>query len=198
MLPKTTLPVYSVMVCDDPLYACHRGLDSDDSSDADSEDSNAENDWRNDYPDEDEDGLADGASVGEDDMVRAVEDLDLGMMMPNPLCVCLLLLVWPCVIGCFLFCLVDGERELSSDEDYVRYDENEEDGFAYPRHDGVLYTDEEDDSDSEAEGINREDVRRYGTAYARYKARILREEKRDQAAGSSSSSSSTEDLNVYD
>ncbi|XP_040168619.1 probable RNA polymerase II nuclear localization protein SLC7A6OS [Anopheles arabiensis] len=159
----------SVMVCDDPLYACHRGLDSDDSSDADSEDSNAENDWRNDYPDEDEDGLADGASVGEDDMVRAVEDLDL-----------------------------DGERELSSDEDYVRYDENEEDGFAYPRHDGVLYTDEEDDSDSEAEGINREDVRRYGTAYARYKARILREEKRDQAAGSSSSSSSTEDLNLYD
>ena len=76
------------MVCDDPLYACHRGLDSDDSSDADSEDSNAENDWRNDYPDEDEDGLADGASVGEDDMVRAVEDLDLGMMMLNPLRVC--------------------------------------------------------------------------------------------------------------
>uniref|UniRef100_A0A182NUI1 Probable RNA polymerase II nuclear localization protein SLC7A6OS n=1 Tax=Anopheles dirus TaxID=7168 RepID=A0A182NUI1_9DIPT len=155
----------SVMVCDDPLYSSHRGLDSDDSSDADSEDSNAENNWRNDYPDEDENQYAD--SVGEEDMVRAVEDLDL-----------------------------DGERELSSDEDYVRYASGEDDGFAYPRDDGVLYTEEEDDSDSETEGVNREDVRRYGTAYARYKARILREEKRGHAE--SSSSSSEENFDLYD
>uniref|UniRef100_A0A182QPY2 Probable RNA polymerase II nuclear localization protein SLC7A6OS n=1 Tax=Anopheles farauti TaxID=69004 RepID=A0A182QPY2_9DIPT len=154
----------SVMVCDDPLYSSHRWLDSDDSSDADSEDSNAENNWRNDYPDEDENQYAE--SVGEEDMVRAVEDLDL-----------------------------DGERELSSDEDYVRYDSGE-DGFAYPRDDGVMYTDEEDDTDSETEGVNRDDVRRYGTAYARYKARILREEKLDHTA--STSSSSEENFDLYD
>ncbi|XP_035914851.1 probable RNA polymerase II nuclear localization protein SLC7A6OS [Anopheles stephensi] len=160
----------SVMVCDDPLYASHRGLDSDDSSEVDSEDSNAEDNWRNDYPDEDE-----GESIGDEDMVRAVEDLDL-----------------------------DGERELSSDDDPVLYDdgaveEDGEDGFVYPRHDDVLYTDEEEDSDSEAEGVNRDDVRRYGTAYARYKARILREEKRGHGADSSSSSSSTEEnFDLYD
>uniref|UniRef100_A0A182TA64 Probable RNA polymerase II nuclear localization protein SLC7A6OS n=1 Tax=Anopheles maculatus TaxID=74869 RepID=A0A182TA64_9DIPT len=158
----------SVMVCDDPLYSTHRGLDSDDSSDVDSEDSNAENNWRNDYPDE-------GESIGDEDMVRAVEDIDL-----------------------------DGERELSSDDDHVLYDNDNDDddegenGFAYPRHDGVLYTDEEEDSDSETEGVNRDDVRRYGTAYARYKARILREEKRGHGADSSSSSSSEENFDLYD
>uniref|UniRef100_A0A182WGW1 Probable RNA polymerase II nuclear localization protein SLC7A6OS n=1 Tax=Anopheles minimus TaxID=112268 RepID=A0A182WGW1_9DIPT len=155
----------SVMVCDDPLYSSHRGLDSDDSSDTDSEDSNAEGNWRNDYPDEED--HPDGDSVDEEDMVHAVEDLDL-----------------------------EGERELSSDEDYVRYDNDEDDGFAYPRDDGVLYTDEEEDSDSDAEGVNRDDVRRYGTAYARYKARILREEKREHAE--SSSSSSEENFDLYD
>ncbi|XP_049281006.1 probable RNA polymerase II nuclear localization protein SLC7A6OS isoform X2 [Anopheles funestus] len=156
----------SVMVCDDPLYSSHRGLDSDDSSDTDSEDSNAEGNWRNDYPDEED--HPDGDSVDEEDMARAVEDLDLG------------------------------ERELSSDEDYVRYDneEEEEDEFAYPRDVGVLYTDEEEDSDSDTEGVNRDDVRRYGTAYARYKARILREEKRGPAE--SSSSSSEENFDLYD
>lgn len=40
-------------------------------SDIDSEDSNDEANWRNDYPDTD-----DGASVGDDDMRRAVEDLN--------------------------------------------------------------------------------------------------------------------------
>ncbi|XP_052894710.1 probable RNA polymerase II nuclear localization protein SLC7A6OS [Anopheles moucheti] len=158
----------SVMVCDDPLYSSHRGLDSDDSSDSDSDDSNAEGNWRHDYPDEED--RPDGDSVDEEDMLRAVEDLDL-----------------------------DGERELSSDEDYVRYDNGEEDGedgFAYKRNDGVLYTDEEEDSDSDMEGVNRDDVRRYGTAYARYKARILREEKRGHAE--SSSSSSEENFDLYD
>lgn len=156
----------SIMACDDPLYSSHRGLDSDDSSDADSEDSNAEDNWRNDYPEEE--NPADDQSIGEDDMLRAVEELDL-----------------------------DGDRELSSDDDYVRYDEDgEETGFAYPRDDGVLYTDEEEDSDSEAEGVDREDVRRYGTAYARYKARILREDAR--GVDGSSTSSSEENFDLYD
>lgn len=39
-----------------------------------SEDSNAEDNWRNDYPDTDED-----FSVGEEDMRRAVEDIGIGM-----------------------------------------------------------------------------------------------------------------------
>lgn len=42
-------------------------------SEYEDEDSNDENNWRNDYPDTDED-----FSVGEDDMRRAVEDLNLG------------------------------------------------------------------------------------------------------------------------
>lgn len=41
-------------------------------SDIDSEDSNAENDWRNEYPDED-----DMLSVTEDDMVEAMKNVDL-------------------------------------------------------------------------------------------------------------------------
>ncbi|XP_052866941.1 probable RNA polymerase II nuclear localization protein SLC7A6OS [Anopheles cruzii] len=150
----------SVMVCEDPLYACHRGgLDSDDSSDTDSDDSNAESHWRNEYPDEDDDARVDGGSIGEDDMRRAVEELDL-----------------------------DGERELSSDDD--------DDGLVYPKDDGgVLYTDEEEDSQSDTE-IDREDVRRYGTAYARYKARVLRTmEGRDEE---SSSTSSEENFDLYD
>uniref|UniRef100_A0A182IYP4 Probable RNA polymerase II nuclear localization protein SLC7A6OS n=1 Tax=Anopheles atroparvus TaxID=41427 RepID=A0A182IYP4_ANOAO len=155
----------SVMVCDDPLYSSHRGLDSDDSSDADSEDSNAENNWRNEYPEEED--QQDDKSIGEEDILRAVEELDL-----------------------------DGERELSSDDDYVRYDDGEEDGFVYPRDDGVLYTDEEDDSNSDLEGVDREDVRRYGTAYARYKARILREDARK--GEESSTTSSEENFDLYD
>lgn len=66
---------FSVMVCDDPLYSLHRAdLDSDDSSDSDSDDSNAEDNWRNEYPDEEDDVR----SIGEEDMRRAVEEIDLG------------------------------------------------------------------------------------------------------------------------
>uniref|UniRef100_A0A2M4BSB5 Probable RNA polymerase II nuclear localization protein SLC7A6OS n=1 Tax=Anopheles marajoara TaxID=58244 RepID=A0A2M4BSB5_9DIPT len=146
----------SVMVCDDPLYSLHRGdLDSDDSSDSDSEDSNAEDNWRNEYPDEEDDVR----SIGEEDMRRAVEEIDL-----------------------------DGDRSLSSDDG--------EEAFVYPPTDGVLYTDEEEDSLSDIGDVNRDDVKRYGTAYARYKARILRElEGRD---GESSSSSSEENFDLYD
>lgn len=85
-------------------------------------------------------------------------------------------------------CSADGDRSLSSDDG--------EEAFVYPPTDGVLYTDEEEDSLSDIGDVNRDDVKRYGTAYARYKARILRElEGRD---GESSSSSSEENFDLYD
>ncbi|KAJ8948891.1 hypothetical protein NQ318_005512 [Aromia moschata] len=48
------------------------GLNEPDSDDG-SEDSNAENNWRNDYPDE-----SDMESVNEDDMVEAIKNIDIG------------------------------------------------------------------------------------------------------------------------
>lgn len=70
---------YSVAIYDDPLYSSHRGLgDRSDSDGGESEDSNDENNWRNDYPDEDEDVFGEAASVDEDDIRRAVEEFDLG------------------------------------------------------------------------------------------------------------------------
>lgn len=41
---------------------------------SDEDDSNDENNWRNDYPDEDEFN----ESIGEDDMRKAIEDFDIG------------------------------------------------------------------------------------------------------------------------
>lgn len=49
-----------------------------DESDSHSEDSNSEGHWRNEYPDEDEDG---NESIGERDMRRAVNNLDIGMLI---------------------------------------------------------------------------------------------------------------------
>lgn len=40
--------------------------------DDDSEDSNAENNWRNDYPD------SEPSSIDEEDMIKAVENINLG------------------------------------------------------------------------------------------------------------------------
>ncbi|XP_039764596.1 probable RNA polymerase II nuclear localization protein SLC7A6OS [Pararge aegeria] len=84
------------------------------SSEEDSEDSNAENDWRNEYPD------SDPSSIDEEDMIKAVENCNL-------------------------------EDDLSSDagEDKI-YD-------APP-------------------DLYHEDVKRYGEAYAKYKARVLAEQ----------------------
>ncbi|XP_045764206.1 probable RNA polymerase II nuclear localization protein SLC7A6OS [Maniola jurtina] len=84
------------------------------SSEEDSEDSNAENDWRNEYPD------SDPSSIDEEDMIKAVEKCNI-------------------------------EDDLSSDagEDKI-YDEPAD-----------LY---------------HEDVKRYGEAYAKYKARVLSEQ----------------------
>lgn len=59
-------PFYSIYPLNDPLVfgaAKENGLD-DNSSDEDSEDSNAESNWKNDYPDED-----DMDSINEEDMV---------------------------------------------------------------------------------------------------------------------------------
>lgn len=58
----------SIVPFDDVGYQFDQTFDN---SDIDSEDSNDEANWRNDYPDTD-----DGASVGDDDMRRAVEDLN--------------------------------------------------------------------------------------------------------------------------
>uniref|UniRef100_A0A8D8D774 Probable RNA polymerase II nuclear localization protein SLC7A6OS n=1 Tax=Culex pipiens TaxID=7175 RepID=A0A8D8D774_CULPI len=139
----------SVAIYDDPLYSSHRGLgDRSDSDGGESEDSNDENNWRNDYPDEDEDVFGEAASVDEDDIRRAVEEFDL-----------------------------DGDRDLSSDEDYY---EAENSGFAYP-------ADDDGECDNGEEGpharLNKQDVELYGTAYARYKARILKDMKAKESNG---------------
>ncbi|XP_058815969.1 probable RNA polymerase II nuclear localization protein SLC7A6OS isoform X2 [Topomyia yanbarensis] len=163
----------SVAIYDDPLYSSHR-CHGENTSDEESEDSNDENNWRNDYPDEDEDVFGDANSVDEDDMRRAVQDLD-----------------------------IDGENELSSDdEDYANGGDSS--GFAYPPGDGDddLYEYREDDD----EGVNPTDVARFGPAYAKYKARILKQSKMntdeyDSEIGCSDSSSSTsesENFDLYD
>lgn len=54
-----------------------------DESDTHSEDSNSEGHWRNEYPDEDEYDYEDDESVGESDMRRAVNNLDIGMAAPQ-------------------------------------------------------------------------------------------------------------------
>ncbi|XP_065089901.1 probable RNA polymerase II nuclear localization protein SLC7A6OS [Ochlerotatus camptorhynchus] len=146
----------SVAIYDDPLFSSHRGLgDRSDSLGEESEDSNDENNWRNDYPDEDEDVFGDCQSVGEDDMRRAVEELDL-----------------------------EGDRELSSDgenEDGTREDGNS--GFAYPVNDDGDDDDEYRDADDA--GLNSNDVDRFGTAYARYKARIMKQLEKKQRGSDS-------------
>ncbi|EAT45368.1 AAEL003332-PA [Aedes aegypti] len=189
----------SVAIYDDPLYSSHRGLGdrSDDSMGEESEDSNDENNWRNDYPDEDEDVFGDCQSVDEDDMRRAVEEIDL-----------------------------EGDRDLSpSDDEEDDYGAREDgnSGFAYPVNDDVYADVDDDDDDGEYrdaddDGVNANDVNRFGTAYARYKARIMKqfEKKRrgsdseeydseiggsDDYRSSSSSaneSDSEEDFDLYD
>lgn len=62
---------YTIRPFDDLIYQVNDDTLND--SDFDSEDSNDEANWRNDYPDTD-----DGNSVGEEDMRRAVEDLNFG------------------------------------------------------------------------------------------------------------------------
>ncbi|XP_077291014.1 female sterile (2) ltoPP43 [Arctopsyche grandis] len=92
--------------------------DGKDSSDeGQDEDSNEENNWRNEYPDTEDD------SVDEDDIIRAVQNMDL-------------------------------ENDLSSEDD-------EEAIYGYAK------------NDTDAIKINKDDVERYGLAYAKYKSKIL-------------------------
>ncbi|XP_055596040.1 probable RNA polymerase II nuclear localization protein SLC7A6OS [Uranotaenia lowii] len=142
----------SVAVWEDPLYSSHRGLGdrSDDSGEEKSEDSNSESNWRNDYPDEDEDVFGGDNSVDEEDMRRAVEEFDL-----------------------------DGDRDLSSDDEYFDGETAEIDPdkiiYSGRAHNGFneVDDDDDDDEDDEDEGLNPQDVAQFGTAYARYKARVM-------------------------
>lgn len=61
---------------ENPLYMYRENSRDDD--DDESIDSNDENHYRNDYPDEDEFGNGSGYSEDEEDIRRAVEDLDIG------------------------------------------------------------------------------------------------------------------------
>ncbi|CAH1953619.1 unnamed protein product [Acanthoscelides obtectus] len=58
---------------DSLMYGSARDNGYKDADSDDSEDSNAENNWRNDYPDE-----SDMESINQDDMVKAVRKIDLG------------------------------------------------------------------------------------------------------------------------
>lgn len=72
----------SIHPFNDDLYA-GRYADNgySDAEDTHSEDSNSESNWRNEYPDEDEDNDDDDESIGEKDMRRAVNNLDIGMLI---------------------------------------------------------------------------------------------------------------------
>lgn len=67
---------YTIRPFDDLIYQANDDTLND--SDMDSEDSNDEAHWRNEYPDTD-----DGLSIGEDDMRQAVEDLNFGSDADN-------------------------------------------------------------------------------------------------------------------
>ncbi|XP_041978009.1 probable RNA polymerase II nuclear localization protein SLC7A6OS [Aricia agestis] len=97
----------------DLIFGSYRDNGLEPSDEEDDEDSNAENDYRNEYPD------TDNSSINEEDMIRAMERVDLD--------------------------------ELSSDtgEDKI-YDEPPD--------------------------LFNEDVKRYGEAYAKYKARVMKEQ----------------------
>ncbi|XP_062548857.1 probable RNA polymerase II nuclear localization protein SLC7A6OS [Armigeres subalbatus] len=159
----------SVAIQDNPLYSSHRAFAdrSDDSMDEDSEDSNDENNWRNDYPDEDEDEFNDCQSIEDYDMRRAVEDLNL-------------------------------EPDLSSDDD--------DDDLVYgariggrrtmisPTYDDGDDDDDEEYRDAEDDGVNANDVKRFGVDYARFKARVMKQfDKKTNASDSDENNSEVDD-----
>ncbi|XP_053690906.1 probable RNA polymerase II nuclear localization protein SLC7A6OS [Sabethes cyaneus] len=97
----------SVAIYDDPLYSSYRDGSGHGSftHDEDSDDSNDEDNWRNDYPEEDADFFGEANSDGEKDIRRTVEDFDF-----------------------------EEDRELSPDEDDYTGHGNSS-GFAYPAND---------------------------------------------------------------
>ncbi|XP_047544852.1 probable RNA polymerase II nuclear localization protein SLC7A6OS [Vanessa atalanta] len=96
------------------IFGSYRDNGLAESDEDDSEDSNAENDWRNDYPD------SEPSSLDEEDMIKAVQNCNI-------------------------------EDELSSDTG-------------------------EDKIYEEPPDLFNEDVKRYGAAYAKYKAKVLAEQ----------------------
>lgn len=116
--------VFSVYPLSDELvYGSYRDNGFNDTDSYDSEDSNAENNWRNDYPDEE----SDLESVTEEDMMKAVKRMN-----------------------------VDGESDLSSDEAEEKY----------------VY---DEDDEEEEQSVSAEDVKKYGSVYAKFKAKSQRQ-----------------------
>lgn len=104
-----------------------------DESDTHSDDSNSESHWRNDYPDEDDEyGDDDNESIGEREMRRAVNNLDIGETI------------------CCYFEYFEGimTRVLTPLDDDLSDDDN-------------------------IGSASDDDVNRYGTAYAKYKKRVM-------------------------
>lgn len=75
-LTEIDISNYTIRPFDDLIYQANDDTLND--SDMDSEDSNDEANWRNEYPDTD-----DGHSIGEEDMRRAVEDLNFNSDADN-------------------------------------------------------------------------------------------------------------------
>lgn len=69
----------SILEYNDYLYSRPRLMDSDSEEELDlgDDDSNDENNFRNDYPDEDQ--MSDNESIGERDMRRAMNNFDIGL-----------------------------------------------------------------------------------------------------------------------
>lgn len=153
------------MLSIEPLtYGSARDNGLPDTSD-DSEDSNDEGNCRNDYPDTEEDDDDDGHdsdSVNEEDMRRAFDSMEMGMCA-NKLKRC----IGVCMSD-FLLC-PDADDELSSDDEAA--------AVAVPQNAFVYSMAEEESAGGSAlhdSDVDEDDVRRYGEAYARYKARVLR------------------------
>lgn len=141
---------YSIKPYNIDLSGHRRASDSSINSD----DSNDENNYRNDYPSTEEDEKDyDDESVNEDDMRKAFKTMDIGILNERKLQFFMDKLI--------LFIFIDKEGDLSTDDD---------DETAYKN--GFVYS-----IDSQAIGFEDDidycDVNRYGEAYARYKARVV-------------------------
>lgn len=77
-----SLIILSIRPLDDLTFGTARDNGQRDSSD-ESEDSNDENNWRNEYPDTEEEGNDDDNSVDENDMRRAFNSMDMGKPHSN-------------------------------------------------------------------------------------------------------------------
>lgn len=131
----------SIHACDQLVYEdCYN---DDEERAEESEDSNEENYFCNDYPDEEDEVEEDIHSINLQDMRRAIDNVNL---------------------------CSDDEGILSTDEnDYEEERRSVRNGFVFSI--DALDDDFEDD-------VDFRDVNRYGTAYAKYKQKILRDMKK--------------------